>query len=148
MKYKLVTSISIIISFVMLYGAFFKIKDLNAFHTDLSVSPYLHSYAGALYILVPVAESIVGISLLIPKTRLYALIVSIVCLLSFSVYLFLLNRLGADISCGCGGILSRIPTEVHILLNLILATAGLVAIYLLKWGSLSIKSQEKYGILK
>ena len=88
---------------------------------------------------VPFSELLVSSLLIFIKTRLAGLYASLLLLVSFTVYIGLvMNHVFGRIPCSCGGILSKMTWEQHLVFNMVFilmtSTAILLSTHLKKGG--------------
>lgn len=90
MKNKLKSTIIIFISylyiFLFTYTAISKIIDFETFLVQLGQSPLLSAYANWVAVLIPAAEIIISLILLIPKIRYIGLFLAFGLMIMFSSY--------------------------------------------------------------
>jgi len=113
------------LSLVFLYTGIAKIYDWQgtkmAFHNQ--VFPVW--MAEALVISLPPVEILAGLMLLVPKTRKMGLAASVVMMAVFTGYVGLvLTGIFGRIPCSCGGMISTLGWEEHLILNLVLLGIG------------------------
>ena len=118
-----------LIALLWLYTSVYKFLQIDNSITQLSESPLIAPFATWFGYGLPIVEFTLFIMLLIPKTRKYAQIGSVVLLALFTVYiLVILNFYRADTPCTCGGIISKLSWKNHIYFDL---TFLLMGIYVL-----------------
>jgi hypothetical protein len=112
------------------YTALSKLLEHEKFIFQMSLSHFtlLTQTAGFLSWFLPVAEMIIVVLLLVPKTRLQGLYSSLVLLLSFSFYISAMLLSGWDLPCTCGGIISRLSWKGHLLFNSFFIVLAFIAI--------------------
>lgn len=120
-----------ILLIVFLYTSLSKFRELNSFRFVLEQSSILKPFAYILYWLLPLVEFILAVLLFIPATRVKAIYFSLFLLALFIVYLSYMLSLPSRLRiCNCGGIISSLSWEKHILLNFILLIMGITALIL------------------
>ncbi|WP_373521220.1 MauE/DoxX family redox-associated membrane protein [Aquiflexum sp.] len=81
---------------------------------------------------IPPLELFLAISLLIPSTRKVAFAASLVLMVIFTIYVgLIMTGIFGRIPCSCGGIISALGWEEHLLMNILLvviATIGFLSI--------------------
>jgi hypothetical protein len=136
---------AIIVAILMalfLYSAIAKISDFDTFSGELSKSPFLYALARPVSFIVPGAEALIAVLLLIRNTRLYALYVYLYMMASFTCYVYLMMAKAYYLPCACMGIFdSVLGWEEHLVLNAVLT--GLTFIAILLEGTSSKRSEEK-----
>ena len=117
---------------VYLYTLAQKVMDLGAFHERLvKNSLFSDQFIDALIYLVPLAELVVVVLVLVPKTRSFGLQSSLFMMIAFTFYLWFLNKHGDISNCGCGGIFHYMTYVQHMLTNfgIILVNLGSFILY-------------------
>ena len=101
------------------YAALSKLLDTDAFREQLYNQTFPHVLADPLLYGLPLTELLTVALLVMPRTQFAGLLLSFSLLLLFSGYIALVllgywNR----VPCSCGGILSRMSWQTHLLFNL------------------------------
>jgi hypothetical protein len=125
-----VPAIASFLIFLFTYTAVSKLVDYSSFLRVLEGSPLLGTGAGALAILLPLAELGVSLLLLFPSTRLWGLFGSFVLLVLFTSYLGYMVLYTPHLPCSCGGVISALSWKGHLFFN-----GGLLGLTL--WGLLA-----------
>lgn len=115
--------------FLYTYTAISKLADYASFLRVLEGSPLLGTGAGALAILLPLAELGVSLLLLFPRTRLAGLLGSFVLLVLFTSYLGYMVLYAPHLPCSCGGVISSLSWSGHMVLNGVFLALNLIALY-------------------
>lgn len=126
------TGTELIASFFILlfiYAAVSKILDFETFRVQLGQSPILSAFADLLVYLVPVLE--VGIALLLSskKYRYRGLLLAFGLMVIFTTYIIIILNYSPFIPCSCGGILTNMNWNQHLIFNTtvtFLAPVGIV----------------------
>ena len=100
------------------YTAISKYMALPVFRHALRESPLIHNGAGIIAWLLPAAELLIVLLLIIPKYRMPGLKASLAALLLFTAYLFYMIVFASHLPCNCGGVISTLTWKQHILFNL------------------------------
>jgi uncharacterized membrane protein YphA (DoxX/SURF4 family) len=116
--------ISAVVLLLFLYTSISKLTEHGRFKAVLATSPLLKKYAGFLAFGIPVAELLLAILLFLPATRLKGLYGSLGLMLVFTIYLAWMVRFAAHLPCNCGGVISNMNWNQHIVFNL--AILGLI----------------------
>lgn len=103
------------------YTASAKLLDQAVFASVLSQSPYLRPYADLLSWMVPLVEIFIIALLILPRFRWAGLVSSFILLAAFTVYIALMLLFSPHLPCMCGGIISAMSWELHLITNLVLA---------------------------
>ncbi|GAA4090801.1 MauE/DoxX family redox-associated membrane protein [Mucilaginibacter panaciglaebae] len=118
--------------FVLLfsYTSISKFLDYNRFVFQMRQAPIpiVKSIAPFLGWLIPIVESTLVIGLLIKKTRAISLFASVLLLVAFEFYIGGMLLSGLDLPCTCGGIISTMSWNQHLLFNGIVILIGTIAI--------------------
>lgn len=125
-----IETISAILLLLFLYAGFIKLVQYDIFVFQVGESPFKLLAKSAHWIawLIPVTEILVAFMLPFTKTRLYALYASAILMLAFTLYVGSMLLSGLPLPCACGGIISGLKWQGHLLFNiffLILSVAGI-----------------------
>jgi len=115
---------------LFIYAATSKLTDLPKFKTQIGQSPLLTAMAGWVAWLIPAIEIIIAMALFTKAYRVPALYASYSLMVLFTAYIIAITRFSAFIPCSCGGILSKMSWNQHLVFNiffLFIAAAGLLA---------------------
>lgn len=120
----------IVALFVMLfiYAAVSKLLEYETFNVQLSKSPLLTSFAPLVAVGIPLIEIVISVMLLFNRMRLAGLYASLFLMTTFTAYLIAIINFSYYIPCSCGGILSGLSWNSHIIFNcafIILAITGI-----------------------
>jgi uncharacterized membrane protein YphA (DoxX/SURF4 family) len=118
MKRAITIIVSVLLTLLFLYAAYYKLKDYHTFVTQLSLSPITGGYENILAWLIPSLEIILAISLLFNRTRLKALWGAFFLMLLFTTYIFVLTHFFINPGCSCGGIISKLSWKGHFYFDL------------------------------
>ncbi|WP_343303077.1 MauE/DoxX family redox-associated membrane protein [Chitinophaga niabensis] len=118
--------------FVLLfvYTGVSKYLDYYKFLSQIKQSPLLQSWGHAVAILLPAAEFIVSLMLVIPKIRMVGLYASLCLMTMFTSYIIAILQFGDHIPCTCGGIIQQMSWEQHLVFNFVFLFLSIVAIVL------------------
>ncbi|RZJ84700.1 MAG: hypothetical protein EOO20_20930 [Chryseobacterium sp.] len=122
-------------AFVLLfvYTAASKFLTLSTFQNVLRHYPLLNGYTVFTSYAVPIAELIVALLLIVPRTKLIGLYGSLGLMSIFLIYiLFMLFTLGPNLPCSCGGIIAKLSWKQHIWFNSVLILMAFFAIKVYK----------------
>jgi len=117
---------------LFVYTASSKLLDLGLFELRLGRMPYIAPYASLLSWSVPVLEFVIAGLLLLPKLRMIGLYASGILLTLFTIYIIAVLQFSDDIPCSCGGVLSALGWDDHIIFNAICMALAVTAIVLSK----------------
>lgn len=129
---KLIYAIGLVLSVLFIYTATSKLVQLDTFQSQLERMPYLSPYAIWLTWTVPFTELVIAGLLLIEKHRTLAIYASLCLLGFFTIYITAVVQFSDSIPCSCGGVLSMLGWQDHILFNLTFMALAFCAILLNK----------------
>lgn len=102
------------------YAAFSKLADYDKSRWEMRNQIFPTYVADILTWLIPLAEIMIMLLILFPRTRKRGLKASVFLLSTFTLYiLVVMNGALGRIPCSCGGILKDIPFKGHLLFNLV-----------------------------
>ena len=125
-------SIEIIIALYVLlwvYAGLSKLLDYETFKIQLGKSPLLTAFPGIVAIGIPLAELLFAGLLLSKQFRMLGLYFSLFLMVMFTAYLIAILNFSYYIPCSCGGILSGLSWDTHIVFNIayiVLAIIGII----------------------
>jgi len=112
------------------YTSFGKIFALEAFKGTLYNQPFPHVLTTPLIYLIPAAELLTAIALLLEKTRKSGLYSALILLIIFTLYITaILLHLFHKTPCSCGGIFRDLSWRQHLWLNLLLTGLTFIALF-------------------
>ncbi len=120
--------IAIIFMILFLYTGISKLMEYQIFREQIAESALLAPFSTVLAIALPATEILVALALLIPRTRLVSLYVSLILMAMFTIYIGLLLLFRSNLPCSCGGIMAELSWPQHLVLNIlfiVLATIGI-----------------------
>ncbi|MBL0744851.1 MauE/DoxX family redox-associated membrane protein [Chryseolinea lacunae] len=113
-------ALAAILVILFAYTAFSKLLDVETFSDQMRNQPLPSSVTAALVWIVPTAELVAVVLLIVERLRRFGFLLSFLILLTFSVYTGLvLARRFAFIPCSCGGIFRTLSWEAHLIVNVI-----------------------------
>lgn len=122
--------IAALLVLLFIYTAFSKILDMDAFRKQMLNQPLPETLKQNLVWLVPTAEIIDSIFLIIKPTRLFGFSLAFILMLAFTIYVgLILTKTFAYVPCSCGGVLNTLSWEAHLIFNIaftLLALAGII----------------------
>lgn len=118
--------------FVLLfvYAAISKLLDFENFQIQIGQSPLLSAYAEWVSWLVPLAELLIALFLLIYRLRIIGLFMALSLMTLFSVYIFIILHFSEFVPCSCGGVLEKMSWNVHLAFNMVFVILACLAIIL------------------
>jgi len=114
---------------LFIYTGFNKLMDLHKFKGEMGRSPFIEQWAGKIAYIIPWGEILLVFALVIPKTRLLGLYLSLSLMSLFTGYIWLMLNYAYDLPCSCGGIISKMTWHEHLLFNA--SFTGLIIIAIL-----------------
>lgn len=113
---------------LFLYTGLTKIFEFQNFRLQLNKSPFLTEMSSVLTYALPITEVIVSIMLLFSSVRLLGLYTSLFLLTIFTTYLFAMVKFSYYVPCSCGGVISSLSWNQHILFNMAFMLLTVIAI--------------------
>ncbi|WPQ63387.1 MauE/DoxX family redox-associated membrane protein [Chitinophaga sancti] len=122
--------ISMLFIILFVYTAISKFMDFSVFSEQIATSPILAPVASWIAWVVPIAEILVSIALLIPAFRLKGLYASLALMLGFTIYIILILNFSPHIPCSCGGVIELMSWREHLVFNSFFIVVAILAIWL------------------
>jgi uncharacterized membrane protein YphA (DoxX/SURF4 family) len=122
--------ISFLFILLFIYAALTKLLDYENFKVQLSNSPILTKISGFIAVFIPLAEILTAVFLARTRFRMTALYGALALMTIFTAYIIAILQFSYTIPCSCGGVLSNMTWENHLVFNtgfLLLAAAGIMA---------------------
>lgn len=116
------------------------------FTEQLNKSPYLEGWSGFVSVVLPIGEIAMAILLIFPRTKLLGLYLSFFTMVLFTGYIYAMINFSHYTPCSCGGILSKMDWNTHLIFNLAFCVLAVVAILL--WQKPNAKTDHQSVILK
>jgi hypothetical protein len=120
---------AVLLTILFTYASISKLLQYNTFRFQLDQSPFTASYSGIIAWTIPAIELITTVLLMFPVTRLKGFHLSYGLMLLFTVYIYAILHYSYFIPCSCGGILSRMNWEQHLVFNIIFTLIALAGIF-------------------
>jgi len=127
---------------LFLYTALSKLSEFAVFRHFLRSSPLIARNAGIMAVLIPAGEILVALLLFLPATRRQGMLASLGLMLVFTAYLAYMLLFVPRLPCSCGGVISRLSWQQHLVFNVVLIGLALLGIQLHRLISPSIKTGE------
>lgn len=131
-KQPIINFISYLLIFLFVYTASSKLMDMHAFRAVLDAMPGIKAYAGFTAVAIPVAEIATALLLLVPVTRKTGLFCSALLLVLFTFFLLYMLMTANHLPCSCGGVISSMNWQQHIVFNLFFTALSVMAFYYAK----------------
>jgi hypothetical protein len=126
MKKALITEIiSSLFVILFTYAALSKLLVYSVFEFQLRRSPFITQMAGFVAWIIPVSELLIVFILLFKKTRLIGLYFSFFLMVLFTSYIYGMLRYSYFVPCSCGGVLSRMSWNQHLIFNILFSVLAL-----------------------
>lgn len=125
----IVETICYLYSILFLYTASSKLIGLSDFKLQLGRSEFLGLFAEWIVWMVPLLEIVLAILLLTKVYRLLALYGSLILMSLFTGYIAWILQFSDHIPCSCGGVISSMGWETHLVFNacwIVLAIIGIM----------------------
>lgn len=129
-KKTLVAAITALYIVLFVYTASSKLMHLGMFRSRLERMPYIAPYAQWISWGIPFLELVIAGLLLFHGYRLIGLYASLVLLFVFTGYIIAVLQFSEHIPCSCGGVLSALRWDDHILFNIAFMVLAFWAIHL------------------
>lgn len=115
---------------LFVYTAASKFIDYENFRAVIGQSPLITRFAPVLAIVVPVAEIVIALLLVMPRYRRTGLYASFAIMTLFTVYIVVLLTLSEKIPCSCGGVISQMSWTQHLYFNIVFMLLALLGMWL------------------
>lgn len=127
----IVQVICFLYALLFIYAATSKLNGFQQFKDQLDQSTILVGYGHWAAWLVPLSELVMAILLLIRSFRLFALYGSLILMALFSAYIIVVLNYSDHIPCSCGGVISSMGWETHLVFNICWMGLALIGIVLM-----------------
>lgn len=129
----IVDLISMLFMVLWVYAAINKWMDPE-FGTQLHKSPYLDRVADLVQLTLPAGEMLIALLLVFPRTKLLGLYLSFFTMFLFTGYIYAMLHYSFYTPCSCGGILSKLDWDSHLIFNIIFTFLASIGVLLWKKG--------------
>lgn len=127
-KNAVIDVICYLFTMLFVYAAVSKLLDFENFQVQLGQSPLLSAFARWVSWLVPIAELVTVVLIMVPKFRSAGLIAALSLMTMFTAYIFIILNYSSFVPCSCGGILEKMSWKTHLIFNLVFVIFALLAI--------------------
>lgn len=117
-KLIVVETIAGLLVLLFVYAAISKLLDFEQFRMQLAQSPLLYNAPNTIAWLVPGTEMVIAMALFSRRWRLAGLYASFTLMVIFSGYIIAITRYSEYIPCSCGGVLSKMSWNQHLVFNI------------------------------
>lgn len=125
-----IETICLLYVLLFVYAATSKLLDFHHFKIELGQSPLLSAFAEWAAVLVPAAEYIACLLLIIPRFRLIGLFFAYGLMVMFTAYIFIILNYTSFVPCSCGGVLEKLDWKSHMIFNLVFVCLAILGILL------------------
>ena len=148
----IVAVISLLFIVLFAYAGLTKLLEGHLFYDNIRNSPVLGGKAMASFAswAVPLSELAVSLLLIWKKTRLMGLYGVGILMLLFTGYTLAIVFFAPYLPCSCGGVISLLSWEQHLILNLfllLLALHGIISSHMDRQKRQRLKTAKAYGPL-
>lgn len=126
-KATIVEIISVLFIILFLYTGISKLMEYSVFKEQIAESPILKPIAPFIAWALPLTEFLVSLLLIIPRWRLKGLYASLLLMIAFTIYIGAIMTFNKELPCSCGGIISLLSWNGHLVFNsifILLAALG------------------------
>ncbi|SFO92321.1 Methylamine utilisation protein MauE [Chitinophaga sp. YR627] len=123
-------TIRLLFILLFVYTAVSKFLDYENFRAVIGQSPLLTRFAPVLAIVVPVAEIVIALLLVLPRYRRTGLYASFAMMMLFTTYIIVLMTLAEKVPCSCGGVISRMTWTQHLYFNIFFVLLAFLGMWL------------------
>lgn len=109
--------IVVIFSVLFLYTGISKLQTYDLFVEQIAESAVLSPFAGWVSWMLPLAEFVAALLLLLPRYRLTGFYASFILMILFTGYIIAIFLFSKDMPCSCGGIIEELSWGEHLVLN-------------------------------
>lgn len=120
--------ITLLFIILWVYAAVSKLSEFETFKYQLGKSPFISDMVELIAWSLPGAELIIALMLIVESTRLIGLYLSFFLMVLFAGYIYAMLHHSYYVPCSCGGILSIMTWEQHIVFNIAFVFASIIAI--------------------
>jgi uncharacterized membrane protein YphA (DoxX/SURF4 family) len=137
--------ITVLYIILFLYTGIAKLMDYRIFKEQLEMSPVLSPIAKPVSLLLPWAEFIVVLLLVIPRWRLKGLYTSLILMTLFLGYIIAILSFSDQLPCSCGGIIQAMSWKQHVMFNSLFIGLAIWAIVLEK--KLNLEKSKSFNLI-
>jgi hypothetical protein len=112
---------------LLLHTGTSKMMEYNIFKDQLTESLGISSLAKVIAVTLPWFEFLIAIMMLLPKWRYKGLISGVLLMSAFTLYILFLITFSPELPCSCGGLMSQLSWNEHVIFNstfIIMGIAG------------------------
>jgi hypothetical protein len=131
-KEQLTLAICLLCIFLFLYTACAKLMDHRRFLNGLHHVEVIGHFALYISWLIPLAEIVIAVLLIVPRTLKWGLYSFISLMTLFTVYILSMLLRAGKLPCHCGGAIEKLSWGQHVWFNLAFIALAIFALRLLK----------------
>jgi hypothetical protein len=120
---------AVLLTVLFTYASISKLLQYDTFKYQLGQSPFITAYSATIAWAIPAIELFTTALLMFPVTRLKGFYLSYGLMLLFTFYIFAILHYSYFVPCSCGGILSQMNWEQHLVFNIIFSLIALTGIF-------------------
>jgi uncharacterized membrane protein YphA (DoxX/SURF4 family) len=129
-KSTLVEIIAVLFIILFLYTGISKLMEYGVFKEQIAENPILNPVASIIAWALPLTEFIVSLMLIIPRWRLKGLYASLFLMIAFTIYIGGIMAFYKELPCSCGGIISQLSWNGHLIFNSIFILLAFIGVRL------------------
>jgi hypothetical protein len=120
---------AVLLTILFTYASISKLLQYNTFKYQLAQSPFVTDYPDIIAWAIPAVELLATALLIFPVTRLKGFYLSYGLMLLFTFYIYAILHYSTFVPCSCGGILSQMNWEQHLVFNIVFSLIALMGIF-------------------
>jgi len=113
---------------LFIYTGINKMMDYHNTKLQMQRSPFINNMAGFIAATLPTGELLLAALLIIKRTRLIGLYISLFLMTLFTGYIWTMLTYSYDLPCSCGGIISKMTWHDHLIFNIGFTLFSILAI--------------------
>lgn len=129
-KNTIVELICALLIILFIYTGLNKMMNLDKFSSEMRRSPFIEDMASFIAYTLPPGELLLSLLLIAKRTRLLGLYLSFALMALFTGYIWLMLNYAWDLPCSCGGIISKLSWQEHLVFNGVFTGLSIIAIFL------------------
>lgn len=126
---------------LFLYTATDKIWKFQSFQRVMGVMPLIGKFGVYIAYFIPTSEIITSVLLIVPALKKYGLLSSLTLMVGFTMYLIFMVFYAKDLPCNCGGVITKMSWNQHVLFNIFFIILATVACHFEKEGQKATKKK-------
>ncbi|MFT4152363.1 MauE/DoxX family redox-associated membrane protein [Parafilimonas sp.] len=142
----IIYTIEALLCLLFTYAAISKLLKYHLFRLQLGKSPFITSIAGPIALILPVIELLTVALIVFSTTRLLGFYAALFLMTLFTSYIFAMLHFSYYIPCVCGGLLSKMDWDQHLIFNIVFTVIALVGVMLESMNRLIPEYQKEQAI--